>query len=376
MMMNKTIQKLVDLVLLGLVVTGCGKKEDVIKIGFAAPLTGDQAAIGQDLANGAQMAIDEVNAQGGLLGKKVVLVKMDDEHRPEVARNVATKLASDPKVIAVVGHLNSGATLPASEVYHDRGILMITPCATNPEITKRGYRNVFRACATDATQGEAGAEFAVNVLKKKRLGVVHDNTQYGKGLAEFFKQKATALGAAVVAFETISPIVEGGQDYSAVITNLKRVKPDLVYYGGMYPEAILFVKQMRGLGLHVQFMGGDGLFSESQYIPQTGAAGEGTILSFLTPPFEQAAPEFYKAFTAKYGRIEAYSPYSYDATRLVLDAIRRAGELNRQKVIEAMHAVKDFPGVMGTINFDEKGDRKETAVYFYQVKGGKYSWIH
>lgn len=357
-----------------LCVAGCAKREDVIKIGFAAPLTGDQAAIGQDLANGVQMAIDEANDRGGIFGKKVVLVKMDDEHKPEIARNVATKLASDAQVVAVVGHLNSGATIPASEVYYDRGLLMITPCATNPEVTGKGYRNVFRACTTDEVQGQAGADYAVKILKHQRVAVVHDNSQYGKGLAEFFRKRTLELKAQVVAFEAITQISEGGQDYGAVITKIKSGKPEVVYFGGMYPEAILLVKQMRDLGVKAQFMGGDGLFSESQFIPQAGKAGEGTVLSFLTPPFKQAAPEFYRKFTAKYERIEAYAPYGYDAANLVVQAVLRAGGTDRKKIIESMHATKDYQGVMGTINFNDQGDRKERAIYFYKVQDGAYCW--
>lgn len=352
---------------------GCGKKEDVIKIGLASPLTGDQAAIGQDLANAAILAIDEANEKGGLLGKKILLVTADDKADPKEAVNVAHRFAIDKSIVAVIGHLNSGCTLPASSVYNEAGLAMITPCATNPKITLQGFKNVFRTCTTDAVQGSAGGEFAVKVLKKNKIVVLHDKTPYGQGLAEEFEKSARNNGAKILLFEGIT---SRELDYTAILTKVKHLQPELIYFGGMYPEGALLAKQMKGLKIKAKFMAGDGLYAP-EYINLAGISSDGTIISFLAPPFEEipTAKEFLKKFNERYGEIKTYAPYAYDTANIIIEAIKRAGEPDRAKVIEEIRKTKNYNGVIGLLTYDENGDNLNKNIYFYEVKSGSFSWI-
>ena len=237
---------------------GCAKKENVIKIGMAVPLTGDQAAIGQDEKNAVELAFEEINAEGGVLGKKIRLVAMDDKADPKEAVNIARRFAGDRDILAIIGHLNSGCTIAASKVYNEADLAMITPSATNPEITRQGFKNVFRACTTDAAQGRVAGRFAAINLKRKKIAVLHDKTQYGQGLAEEFVKAAKENKAEIAMFEGIT---KGEMDYTAIASKIKALKPDMVYFGGMYPEGSLLVKQMRDLNIKAVLLGGDGLYA-------------------------------------------------------------------------------------------------------------------
>ncbi|MEK6645798.1 MAG: branched-chain amino acid ABC transporter substrate-binding protein [Candidatus Firestonebacteria bacterium] len=353
--------------------TGCSKKAKVIKIGAVAAITGDQAAIGQDLINGVAMAIDEANAIGGINGVQLELYALDDKADPKEAVNAAHKFAVDDDVLAVIGHLNSGCTIPASAVYHDAQLVMITPSATNPAITGQGFENIFRVCVTDDIQGGNSGEFAVKKLKKTRIAIIHDKSAYGQGLAEEFKKSVTNLGAQVLSFEGITP---REMDYTAVLTKIKGTKPELLYFGGMYTEGALLVKQIKGLGIKTIFMGGDGLFVP-EFIKLSGASSEGSIMSFLALPYNEveSAKNFVEKFTQKYGEIKTYAPYAYDAAKIVIEAIKRAGKLDRKIVLNEMRNTKDFDGITGKTSFDEKGDNLNKQIYFYQVKNGKFIWL-
>ncbi|MDI6783938.1 MAG: branched-chain amino acid ABC transporter substrate-binding protein [bacterium] len=359
------------MVIIGLWLSGCAQQQsNVIRIGVVAPLTGDQAEIGIDLKNGAVMAVEEANAAGGILGKKLELVPMDDKHDPKEAVAVAQRLITDPAVVAVVGHLNSNCSIPASKKYHDAQMTMITPSSTNPELTKKGYPEIFRVCATDAFQGPFGAEFAIKQLGKKRIAILHDRSQYGQGLAEEFRKAVNRLGLKELVFEGIT---QGDRDFAAILTKVKSLNPDLLYFGGMYPEGGLLSKQMRELGIKTQFMGGDGLYVPG-YIKIAGKNAEGTIMTFLAPPWDEfpAAKEFVAKFVPQYGEIKTYAPFAYDAANIIIDAINRAGSTDRAAIVKAVRETKDFNGVVGVINFDEKGDTTNKAMFIYTVKKGKF----
>ncbi|MFB3896579.1 MAG: branched-chain amino acid ABC transporter substrate-binding protein [bacterium] len=367
--------------MLGLIFFGCSaqqQKSDVIRIGFVAPLTGDQAEIGNDMKNGALMAVEEANAAGLVLGKKLEFVPMDDKHDPKDAVAVAQKLITDPTVVAVIGHLNSNCSIPASKKYHEAQMAMITPASTNPELTYPKdadgkptiFPEIFRVCATDAFQGPFGAEFAIKKLGLKRIAILHDGTQYGQGLAEQFRKGTNKLGIKELIFERVT---QGDRDFAAILTKVKTLNPELIYFGGMYPEGGLLTKQARDLGIKAKFMGGDGIYVPG-YIEIAGKTAEGSIMTFLAPPWDDfpTAKAFVTKFVPKYGQIKTYAPFSYDAANIVIEAIKRAGSTDRAAIVKAIRDTKDFNGVTGTINFDEHGDPTNSMMYIYTVKDGKF----
>ena len=360
-------------VLFALWLIGCGesKPSNVIKIGLAGPLTGDQADIGQDMNNGAIMAVDEWNEKGGVLGKKIELVSLDDRHDPKEAVAVAQRLVADPSVVAVIGHLNSGCSIPASKVYHQNKILDVTPCSTNPDLTLQGFPEIFRFCVTDALQGQFGADVAVKKMDDKRLAILHDKSQYGQGLAEQFRNTAEKDGAKILIFEGVT---QGDKDFTAILTKIKGLNPQLIYFGGMYPEGSLITKQARDLGIKAAIMGGDGLNS-GEFITNAGPASEGAYMTFLAPPWNETeqAKDFVAKYKEKFKRdVGPYAPFSYDAANCVLEAIQRANSTDRQAVIDAFRNTKDYKGITGVTNFDEHGDSTNKNMYLYVVKDGKF----
>lgn len=359
-----------------LLVPCCAKEEKVIKIGVAGPLTGDQAKVGQDMRNGVLLAVEDANSKGGVLGMKIEIVEMDDRHDPKEAVSVAQKLVADKNVVGVIGHLNSGCCIPASEIYKQAGMAMITPSATNPEVTSRqlspnwGPKNLFRVCLTDDVQGELAGRFAIERLKVKRAAVIHDKSAYGKGIAMEFEKAFRKYGGNVL---TIEGITQGDEDFSAVLTKIKGMSPDLIYFGGMFREGGLIVKQARALGIRAIYMGADGLYTP-EYIRIGGEAAEGSIMSFLAPPWDkfESVREFMRRYNERFGEIQTYAPYAYDATNILIEAIKRAGTTDRRKISEEVAKTRDFKGITGNITFDEKGDNVNKKVYFYKVSQGKF----
>ena len=355
-----------------ILLSACAKKEDTVKIGVASALTGPESALGNDIYFAVKMAIEEANVKGGL-PKKLELIAYDDKSDPKDAVTVAYKLASDPDVIGVVGHLVSGCAIPASKIYKENDLVMITPSATNPQLTRQGFNNVFRTCATDDVQGEAAAEFVLNKLKKKVVAVIHDRQPYGQGLAEEFKKTFEKGGGVIISFDGIT---SKEMDYSAVLTKIKPKKPDVIYFGGMYNEGSLICKQMSDLGIKALFMSGDGC-----YVPEfkmlTGTKAEGAIVSFLAPPFEMidSAREFVVKFKKEHSEIKTYAPYAYDAANILIEAYRRAGKQDRKIVNIEVAKTEKFAGVTGPIAFKSNGDRANTKIYFYTVKKGDFVWI-
>lgn len=350
------------------VFTGCAKKEDTIKIGVAGPMTGDQAKMGTDLKNGVELAVSEWNEKGGLLGKKIELFVEDDQHDPKLAVIVANKL-SNSGAVGVIGHWNSSASIPASEVYKDRGYIpMITPASTNPQLTERGFENVFRVCGRDDQQGMIAAEFVVKNLKIKRVAIIHDKTTYGQGLANEFK-KAMGNAAEVVYYGVI---IQGDKDFRAVLTSIKDKRPELIYFGGIYPEAGLLVRQAKELGIKSPFMSGDGTI-DKEFIKIAGKENaEGTYLTFSPDPSNiPTAKAFLDKYHAKYGEHGPYSIYAYDAANILLTGISKAGAVDGKKIAEAIHNMA-YDGALGKVQFDQKGDVLKAPYIVWITKDGEF----
>lgn len=352
----------------GLLLLACQKKEEVIKIGIAGPMTGDQAKMGMDFKNGVTLAVDEWNVKGGVLGKKVAMLVADDQHDPKQAVAVANKLVNDG-VVGVIGHFNSSCSIPASDVYNRAGIPMITPASTNPQLTEKGYRGVFRVCGRDDQQGSVGARFVTEVLKVKKIAIIHDKTTYGQGLADEFKKGVTDKAEVVY----YGGIVQGDKDFKAVLTTIREKQPELIYFGGIYPEAGLLVKQARELGIRIPFMSGDGTI-DPKFIEIAGAtSAEGTYLTFSPDPRKiPTAKGFIENYEKRFGEIGPYSIYAYDATNILLTAIKEAGTTDGKTVIEKLHSMQ-FSGALGNIQFDEKGDVTVAPYVVWITKDGKFT---
>ena len=346
---------------------GCQKKDEVIRIGVAGPMTGDQAKMGTDFKNGVALAVDEWNAKGGLMGRKISALVADDQHDPKQAVSVANKLVNDG-VVGVIGHFNSSCSIPASDVYSRAGIPMITPGSTNPQLTEKGYHSVFRVCGRDDQQGRVGADFVTEKLKLKRVAVIHDKTTYGQGLADEFR-KFISPKVEVVYY---GGIIQGDKDFKTVLTALREKKPELIYFGGIYPEAGLLVKQARELGITVPFMSGDGSI-DPKFIEIAGAAAaEGTYLTF-SPDARKipTARSFIEQYERKFGEIGPYSVYAYDAANILFSAIKEAGTTEGRAVADKLHAM-EFSGALGRIRFNEKGDVTVSPYVVWITRGGKF----
>ncbi len=349
---------------------GCTKKEEnVIRIGAAGPLTGDMAVFGQDQLNGMKLAVEEWNAKGGVLGKKIEIVEGDDQRDPKQAVAAANKLANE-KVVGVIGHFNSNCSIPASAVYHQAGIPEISHGSTNPQYTDQGFDNVFRVCGRDDQQGRVAADYAVNVLKARRIAVLHDKTTYGQGLADEFR-KGVGTKAEILIYEGVGV---GEKDYSPVVTKVKAMNPDLVFFGGIYVEGGLLIKQFKAVGGTAPFIGGDGIMSE-ELVKIGGPATEGTFATFGPDTKESpSAKGFNENYRKKYGEPGVYSVYAYDATNILLQAIRSAGSTDGKKVAAAIHAI-DYNGALGHVQFDAKGDVKVSPYVIWKVAGGKWQQV-
>jgi branched-chain amino acid transport system substrate-binding protein len=358
---------LLFLISLCLIAFGCQKKEDVVKIGIAGPMTGDQAKMGMDFKNGVLLAVEEWNGKGGVLGKKIEVLVGDDQHDPKQAVSIANKMINDG-VVGVVGHFNSSCSIPASDVYNRAGIPMITPGSTNPQLTERGYKGVFRVCGRDDQQGRTAAEFAVDYLKLKRVAVLHDKTTYGQGLADEFR-KFVGDKVEVVYY---GGIVQGNQDFKMVLTTIKSRNPELIFFGGIYPEAGLLVKEARELGMNVKFMSGDGTI-DPKFIEIAGASSaEGTFLTFSPDPQNiPTAKGFISKYRSEYGEIGPYSIYAYDAANILLIAINAAGSNDGKAIIDKLHSM-EFDVALGKIRFDAKGDVTVSPYVVWVTRDGKF----
>ncbi|MBI5430485.1 MAG: branched-chain amino acid ABC transporter substrate-binding protein [Nitrosomonadales bacterium] len=353
-------------------ITGQGASgELVVRIGASAPLTGPQAHLGKDNENGTRMAIDDANAKGITIGGHKVrfeLISEDDQADPKTATIVAQKLV-DNKVSGIIGHLNSGTSIPASKIYNDNGIAQISPSATAVNYTAQGYRTAFRVMANDAQQGRVLGEYAAKNLAAKKIAVIDDRTAYGQGLADEFIKAAQANGAQIVAHEYTN---DKAMDFTAVLTAVKGKKPDLLFYGGMDAQGGPMAKQVKALALNLKFMTGDGGYTP-EFIKLAGDAAEGAYASLPGVPLDKmpGGKEFEKRFVAKYQPIQLYAPYCYDAVNVMIAAMQKADSVDPAKYLPALAGIS-YDGVTARIQFDEKGDLKGGAITVYQVQQAKW----
>lgn len=347
-----------------------------IKIAVQAPLSGEQAAIGEHIKLGAQLAGEEASKAFKALGYDLILVPYDDQAKPEVGVANARNIVADSDVLVLVGHFNSGVALPSSEVYKDAMLAMISPANTATEITDRGYANVNRVCGRDDVQGPVGARFAAQDLKLKSVYIIHDKTLYGQGVAENFRSEARKLGLNVLGFEG----TEERANFSPMIIPLKARNPGLVYFGGIYHQGGLLLKQLREKGVKASFMGPDGLDS-AEMVKIAGSAVTGSYYTSVAGP-PSAYPEtaaFAKKFKQRYGKdVESFGMYGYDAALVGIRALEQWIKANggkkpsRAEVSGAVRKLKDFKGVTGSIEFDNKGDPVKAKYFVLQFEKPAY----
>ena len=339
-----------------------------VTIAHAGPLTGSIAHLGKDDENGVALAIAHANDKKLTLDGKPVTFRMmseDDQADPKVGTTVAQKLV-DAKVAAVIGHLNSGVTIPASEIYAKAGIPMISGSATNPDVTERGLKTVFRTVARDDQQGPAIAAFIADELKAKKVAIVDDKTAYGEGLANEVEKTLKAQKVSVVTRERTT---DKETDFKAILTKIKARNPDVIFHGGMDATGGPMLKQARELGIKSAFTFGDGACTE-EMAKLAGNAAEGMVCSQAGLPKEAASKEFVDAFKGKFGDIKQYAPYFYDATTAVIEAMKKSGSADPAKFAPEIFNVS-FQGATGTVEFDAKGDRKGAEVTIFRLQGGK-----
>jgi branched-chain amino acid transport system substrate-binding protein len=346
----------------------------VVKIGHVAPVSGAQAAYGKDNENGARMAIEDLNAAGVTIGGKKVkleLVAEDDAADPKQGAAVAQKLC-DAKVAGVAGHLNSGTTIPASRIYNNCNIPMVTPSATNPDLTKPGYKTTFRLLANDNALGAGLAFYAADTLKLKRIAIIDDRTAYGQGVAAVFKKTLATKGVTVVdeQFTTDKSV-----DFMSILTAIKAKNPDGVFYGGMDPQAGPMLRQMEQLGLsNVKYFGGDGICTLDLIKQSAGAKTlENVVCAEGGASLEKmpGGTAWKKRYDAKYpGQFQVYSPYVYDAVHVLVDAMKRAGSAD-PKVYLPKLAETNYKGITTNVQFEANGELKNPAMTLYTYKGDK-----
>jgi branched-chain amino acid transport system substrate-binding protein len=336
-----------------------------IKVGVAGPITGGSAAFGAQLKQGAEQAAEDINAAGGILGEKIAIVVGDDRGDPKEGVSVANKFVGDG-VKYVVGHFNSGVTIPASEVYQENGILMITPAATNPKVTERKLWNVFRTCGRDDQQGGIAGAILAQRFKGKRVAFVHDKTTYGQGLADETRKAMNAKGLKEVFYEGVN---KDDKDFTALVSKLKASRPDVVYWGGLHDTGGLIVRQMRDGGLKAPLMGGDGI-TDDEFAVIAGPGAEGTLMTFSPDPRTNPAnKDIVELFRKKRGfEPQAYTLYSYAALQILKQAAEGAKSLDAKKIAEIMHSGKAFKTVLGDVAYDKNGD---VSTEGYLVAGKK-----
>ncbi len=354
-------------------------QDQVVKIGHVGPVSGAIAHLGKDNEWGARLAIEELNAKGvSINGKKVKLelVAEDDAADPKQGTAAAQKLV-DAKVSGVIGHLNSGTTIPASKIYSDAGIPQISPSSTNPKYTRQGYKTAFRVVADDVHLGGTLGRYAVNELKGKTIAVIDDRTAYGQGVAEEFEKAVKAAGGNLVGHEFTT---DKATDFMPILTTLKGKKPDIIFFGGMDAVGGPMMKQMKSLGIKAKFMGGDGICTNEMIKLAGDAMADGQVVCAEAGGVDGALKKGMDDFGAKFKKrfnddVKLYSPYVYDAVYVMVDAMQRAKSTEPAKYLPELAKTTGFKGVTGTISFDAKGDIKNGALTLYTFKAGKRDQI-
>ena len=359
---------------------GAAQAQDmVVKIGHVGPTSGAIAHLGKDNENGARMAIEDLNAKGVMIGGKKAkfeLLAEDDAGDPKQGTAAAQKLV-DAKVNGVIGHLNSGTSIPASKIYSDAGIPQISPSATNPKFTRNGYKTTFRVVADDVHLGGTLGKYAVKQLKGKSIAVIDDRTAYGQGVADEFEKGVKGSGGKTVAREFTN---DKATDFTAILTSIKAKKPDVIFFGGMDAVAGPMMRQMKQLGINAKFVGGDGICSSELPKLAAGTMADGQVVCAEAGGVEGTAKksmdDFYAAYKKKYNDdVKVYAPYVYDALNVMVAAMVKAGSAEPAKYLPVLAKTDGYKGVTGTIGFDNKGDIKNGALTLYTYKGGKRDQI-
>jgi len=375
--MKKLLKCAICLLPFAIIFSGCGPKEKVTHIAVALPLTGDIAALGQGLNRACALALEEANAQGRFQGYKVEMVSFDDRSDPREAVSVANRIVSDPSVVGVVGHFNSGCSIPASVVYARAHLPMISPAASNPKLTQQQLdpswqypRSIFRVNTTDDVQGPYAADYALKTLKTKRVAIIHDKTAYGQGVAEEFRKRFEAAGGTVISFDGVNV---ADKDFNALLTRIHDTGPQILYWGGDYAGGGLVVRQARGVGINTPVILSEANL-DPEYLRVAGPAAEGTYVTFLGAPASilPSAAEFVKRYQARYpnDELKAYDHWGYEAMSIFLDLIHDVGP-DKEKILAALPHIK-HEGVLGVTQFDEKGDTLNKTITIFQVKDGKF----
>ncbi len=359
---------------LGFAVALSSAADAQVKFAVAGPLTGSNAAFGAQLKNGFDQAVADINGAGGILGQKIASSTGDDVGDPKQGVSLANKFSAEG-VKFVVGHFNSGVTMPASEVYQENGILAITPASTNPRVTERNMWNIFRACGRDDQQGAVAGDYIIKNFKGKKVAVVHDKTTYGQGLADETRKVMNKGGVKEVLYEGINL---GDKDFSALVSKIKASGAELVYWGGLHTEGGLLVRQMRDQGVKATLMGADGITSD-EFASVGGPGVEGTLMTFAPDPRKRAeAKAVIEKFRAKKFEPEAYTLYSYAAVEIIKQAAEAAKSLDPKKVAAQIKTGQKFKTVLGELSFDKKGDitRPDYVMYVWK-KGadGKITYV-
>ncbi|WDZ81721.1 branched-chain amino acid ABC transporter substrate-binding protein (plasmid) [Ensifer adhaerens] len=337
-------------------------------IGWAGPVTGGSAGVGEQNLNGVKQAVEDINAAGGILGEKVVLQIEDDAGDPKQAVSVANHLAAAGAQF-VVGHQNSGASIPASDVYLENGMFQITPASTNPSLTERGLWNTFRTCGRDDQQGTVAGNYLTKAFTGKKVFLVHDKTPYGQGLVEEVKKAINGGGLAEAGFEGVTV---GDKDFSALIAKIKESKADVVYFGGIYTEAGLILRQLRDQGSKIPMIGGDAMFS-TEFSAIAGPGADGTLITFGPDPRNNpAAADVVKRFDEKKIDPEGFTLYGYAAMQVIAAGINAAGKADAQAVADKLHSGVVISTVIGPLSYNQKGDITRLDFVLYELKDGKF----
>lgn len=367
-MTHRTMRAVLGWLGAGLLLTGlaCSPKE--IRVKVAAPLTGDQAKNGADVVNGVQLAVDDWNAKGGVLGKKIVLEKGDDMGDPDKALQLAQKWST--RSDAIIGHYNSSCTLAAEEVYGKAHDLMITPSSTNPDVTDRGYLTIFRVCGRDDQQGKSASQYVATAFPGAKIAVIHDKSSYGQDLAnEFLKNFEFTTKTQAVFYGALD---RSHVEFNDVVAKLKAAEPTVVYFGGLWPQGAELLKEMRTAGMTATFVSGDGCF-DPEFIKKAGpGVAEGALVTFIPDqekiPTAKAVVAEYKA---KFGELGPYSLYAYTAADVAFQGMVKAGSTDGIEVAKALHKM-EVQTPFGTMKFDDKGDPQQSPYVMWKVEGGKF----
>jgi len=342
-----------------------------LRIGCVGPMTGSQAAMGVQLRSGAEQAVIDINAAGGILGRQLVLDIGDDACDPRQAVSVANQMAGRG-IRFVAGHYCSGSSIPASKVYAEEGVLQISPASTNPRFTDEGSWNTFRVCGRDDQQGLIAGGYMAREFKGQKIAILHDNSAYGKGLADETRKALNAAGTTETLFNAYTP---GERDYSAIVSRMQQAGIQVCYIGGYHTEAGLILRQAKERGLAITLIGGDALVT-NEFWQITGAAGEGTLMTFSSDPRKRpTAAAVVQAFKAKNTDPEGYVLYTYGAVQIFAAAAAKAGTTDSKKVAEVMKAQGPWRTVLGEISFTPKGDVTVPDYVFYVWKGGSYTEV-